>query len=231
MHQTSDVEPSGAAKGENVAPQERRFLLQWSLQTLFLLTAAVAVWIAYVRLHQQVSRLEQEVVSMQQMARELVIEDREQIAVVMLPQMWMDESRWEVYLPEGEYMMRLATRQIDEKGLALAVEETPISAGRHRIELLRPDEGAGREITVIVDDRPLIETEESPDWDPGPGSSGGSEFDSCVQRSAHEPVVLFRRRFNRRSNTGRSVAPKGPTEGLMLWIEPVEPADTAGADL
>ena len=93
---------------------------------------------------------------------------------------------------------------------------------------MQSDEGVGRKITVTVDDRPLIETEEGADWDSGGHSSGGSEFGRCVQRSAQEPVVLFRRRFHRH---GRNVAPQGPAEGLMLWIEPVEPADTPGADL
>ena len=230
MHQTDDVEPSEAAKTEKVAPRKRRCLWQWSLQTLLLLTAVVAVWVAYFHLRQQIGRLEQEVDSMQQMARELIIEDREQIAVVMLPQMWMDQSRWDIYLPEGKYVIRLATRQIDQKGLAPPVEQTPIPAGQHRIELMRSDEGAGRQLTVTVDDRPVIEAEEDSGWDPGGASSGGSQIGNCEQRSAQQPLVLFRRRFYRPSKGGQNVPPKGPSEGWMLWIEPVGPADTPGAD-
>jgi hypothetical protein len=167
---------------------------------------------------------------MRQMARELIVEDEEQIAVVMLPQEWMDESRWDIHLPEGEYVIRLATRQIDKQGFAPVVEERPISAGQHRIELTVSEEGSGREITVTDDDRPLIEAEEGPDWNVGGGSEGGSEIGNCVHRSADEPLVLFRRRFRQRATGGASIPPKGPTEGLMLWIEPVGSGGTAGAD-
>lgn len=231
MHQKNAVEQSEAVEEEDVTPRKRRLVLQWSLQTLLLLTAAVAVWVAYFRLRQQIPRLEQQIASMQQMARELLVQDEKQIAVVMLPQMWFDESRWEIHLPQGEYMMRLATREIDEKGFAPAVGETLIGAGRHRIELMQSDEGNGRTITVMVDDQPSIEAEEGSDWDPSHGCSGGSEFGNCTHLSPHEPLILFRRRFYRRTKTGQNTAPKGPTDGLMLWIEPTEPANAAGADL
>ena len=231
MHETNDVEASDTPERQDATPRRRRFRLQWSLQTLLLLTAVVAVWVAYFRLRQQIPPLEQKIDVLQQMARELIVDDEGQIAVVMLPQMWYDESRWEIYLPEGQYVMRLATRQIDDQLVTLvlgrdkevfppAVGQTPVSGGRHRIELMRSEDGSGREITVLVDDRPVIEAEESADWWPGHGSTGGSQFSSCAQRSAHEPLVLFRRRFSRQLKGGRCVTPKGPTEGLMLWIEP-----------
>ena len=164
-----------------------------------------------------------------------------QIAVVKLPPMWYGESRWEIYLPEGEYVMRLGTRQIDDQLTSLvlgpdkerfppAVGQTPIGAGHHRIELMRSEEWRGREITVLLDDRPVIEAEEEPDWNTGGTSTGASEIGDCVQRPAHEPLVLYRRRFYLRQKGGQYVAPKGPTEGLMLWIEPVEPADAPRAD-
>ena len=220
MHETDDVESSDAAERQDVAPRRRRFRLQWSLQTLLLLTAAVAVWVACFRLRQQIPRLEQEIDSLKRVARELIVEDEEQIAVVRLPQMWYDEMRWEMYLPEGEYVMRLATRRIGEQGLPPAVGQTPVSGGRHRIELMRSNDGSGQEITILFDDRPVIEAEERPDWNPGSGFISGTAIGPCVQFPAQEPLVLSRWRFLQRSKGGRSVAPKGPTKGLMLWIEP-----------
>jgi len=211
-----------------MAQRKRRFVLRWSLQTLFLVTAVVAVWVAVFHYRQQNARLEREVASMRQMAREFVVEDEEQIAIVMLPQMWFDESRWKIHLPKGDYVMRLATRQVAEKGLAPVVDETPISSGRHEIELLQSDQGDCRKIMVTVGEQPLIEVVERPDWHPGHGSLGGSEFGACTQLSPGKPVVLFRRRFTRPSKTGQSPTPKGPTEGLMLWIEPVASPDKAG---
>ncbi len=229
MHQKDGSQRSEPAKVEDVAQRKRRFALRWSLQTLFLVTAVVAVWVAVFHYRQQNTRLEREVASIRQMAREFVVEDEEQIAIVMLPQTWFDESRWKIHLPKGDYVMRLATRQVSEKGLAPVLDETPISPGRHEIELLHSDQRDCREITVTFDGQSLIEVVERPDWFPGHGSVGGSEIGACEQLSPGKPVVLFRRRFTRPSKTGQSPTPKGPTEGLMLWIEPVEPSGEAGA--
>jgi len=226
VHQKDGSQHSEPVKGEDAVQRKRRFALRWSLQTLFLVTAVVAVWVAVFHYRQQITRLEREVTSMRQMAREFIIEDDEQIAVVMLPQTWFDESRWRIHLPKGEYMMRLATRQVAEKGLAPVVDEAPISPGRHEIELLQSEQGHGRKITVTVNDQPLIEVEERPDWiTVGHGSVGGSEIGVCRQLSPDKPVVLFRRRFTRRSGNRSIITP----EGLMLWIEPVGPSDTVSA--
>ncbi len=195
---------------------------------MLLLTAVVAVWVAYFCLDRQISRLEQEIAWMQPWAGELVVEDTEQIAVAMLPQMWIDETRWEIHLPEGEYVMRLATREIGDQGVAPVVEETVVNSGEHRIGLLQSDERKCRKITVMVDDRPLIETTVASDWDPRRGYVGGGNFAICTQLPAHEPVVLYRRRFVPKSGplTSNVLA-----NGLLVWIERIEPTDTAGEDL
>ncbi len=194
---------------------------------MLLLTAVVAVWVAYFSLHRQTFRLEQEIAWMREWDGELVIEDTEQIAVVMLPQMWIDEARWETHLPEGEYIMRLATREIGDQGVAPAAEETLVNSGEHRIELLQSDEGGRRRIMVIVDDRPVLKTTVASDWDPRRGYVGGGNFAICEQLPAHEPVVLFRRRFLPQSGplTSNVLA-----SGLLIWIERIEPAETAGED-
>jgi hypothetical protein len=202
----------------NSSPK-RGFILQWSLQTLLLLTAAVAVWLTYARFRQRIPQLEQQIDAMQRMARELTVVDESQIAVVKLQELWYDENRWQIYLPPGEYRIRLATREIDGKGLPPVFDGSPISAGQHLIELVQSGESDDRKITVVVDDTPLIETVESADWSDRPGSSGGSLFGRCTQRDPNEPLVLFRRRFHQRMKNGQRSTPKGPTEGLMLWIE------------
>ncbi len=194
---------------------------------MLLLTAVVAVWVAYFCLRQQNTGLEREVAWMQEWACELVIEDTEQIAAVRLPQMWIDENRWDIHLPEGEYVMRLATREIGDQGFAPAAEETLVNSGEHRIELLHSNEGDLPRFTVMVDDQPLIETTEASDWEPGPSSMGGGNFGICTQLPPHEPVVLYRRRFTPKSG---GISSNSITNGLLLWIERIEAADTAGED-
>ncbi len=210
-----------------MAESERPFVLQWNLRTMFSLTAVMAVWIAYSCLLLQNARLQQEITLMQEWDGELLIKDTEQIAVVRLPETWNDENRWDIHLPEGEYVMRLATREIGEQGLAPVVEETVVNSGKHRIELLQSDEGEYRRIAVMVNDRSLIKTAEASDKKTV-GSSVLAGLSTCTQFPPQEPVVLYRRRFI----PGMGVNMVGYIgNGLLLWIERIEPADTAGEDL
>ncbi len=216
-----DSKARGAEERGPAAPRKRRFVLQWSLQTLLLLTAVVAVWVGYLRYRLEIPRLEREIDAMKRMAAELIVEDPQRVAAVMLPAVWMDEPRWDIHLPDGVYVMRLATREIDKTGLAPTLGESPIDAGRHLIELQKSDDEDGWRFTVLVDDRSTLEAKEKPDWDPVRASEGGAEFAICTQLPPDEPVVLYRRRFQRTSKNGQSVIPEGPTEGVMLWIERV----------
>lgn len=186
---------------------------------MLLLTAVVAVWTSYWHSVQVIHKLESQIASMQRLAHKLLIHDRQQIAVVQLPQTWHDENRWKVYLPVGEYRIGLATRQIDNLGLAPVRSETLIGEGTHEIELLQSDDEDGSVITVTVDGRPMIEATESQDWNPKRSSTGGGNFFSSAQLSPDDPIVLLRRRYGRRSQTSQRPDPQGPTEGLLLWIE------------
>lgn len=58
-------------------PRKHPFAVQWSLQTLFLLTAVVAVWAGYLSYRHQLSRLEAEIAAMQRLEAELTVEDPE----------------------------------------------------------------------------------------------------------------------------------------------------------
>ncbi len=159
---------------------------------------------------------------MKRMVRELIIEDPQQVAVVKLPEMWMDDRRWDIHLPEGEFVIRLATRQIDKEGLAPVAAEAPIDSGRHRFELQEDDSEDGWRITVLVDDRPAIEAAEKAGWYPGRGFEGPGGITICEQRPPERPVELERERFTRRTKSGTYMAPEKPTNGLLLWIEGVD---------
>ncbi len=214
----------GSESGSNeAAPHERRVVLQWSLKTLFLLTAVVAVWVAYLHFCYKTPRLKRRIATMQGLACELVINDRQQIAAVRLPQMWSKGQRWDVYLPRGRYVIRLATREVGEEQLAPVVEEKPILAGRHQIELIRSEEDGGRRITVLVDGQGVIDSEEDASWNPGRGS-GGTGVSRTNGKDAAEPLILSRDRFYQPITEGTSQTPEGPANGILLWIEQIAPA-------
>ncbi len=138
-------------------------------------------------------------------------------------ELWFDENQWELYLPPGAYRLCMATRQIDNHGLAPVVKSVPFFAGRHRLALEQRDLKSGWRVVVTCDGAERIVAEEPKGWDEGSGSTGGGEFSTNAQLPADQPVVLFRRRFSKRvpgQAGSSSQTPNGPTEGLMLWIEP-----------
>lgn len=204
-------------------PQKRRFAMQWSLQTLLLLTAVVAVWVGYLLHRRELPRLEEEIAVMRRMAGELIVKNPLQVAVVKLPETWMDGQEWDIHLPDGTYVMRLAAREIDSEGLAPVIGETPIDAGRHQIELRQGEDDDGWRFSVLIDGQASIEASEVPEWQTSGSSEGGGQYTDSTQLPPDEPVVLYRRRFLRAVKAGQSETPKEPSEGLLLWIERTDP--------
>ncbi len=189
---------------------------------MLLLMVVVAGWVPYVRFRQEIPRIEQRIAAMRTMAREFVVEDPTQVAVVHRPQLWYDEYRWAIHLPQGEYRMKLATRDVDEEGFPAAVRQTLLDGGEYRIELRQSEVEDCWKMTITVDDHPVIELVEKPGWPPSHDWSGASPIGNCTQMPPNEPIVLFRRRYMVPTAAGNSTqTPQGPAEGLMLWIEPV----------
>lgn len=197
----------------------RRRLWQIGLRTLFLLMTAVAVWTVHLSNRSATRSYEERINSMRPLARELSVEDEARIAVVKLEPYWYDENRWALYLPKGRYRLCLATREIDETGLAPIVGSVPLSPGRHVLTLEHDRSDDGWRVAVNGDGMPVLTAEEPKAWYPARGSSGGSEFDRSEQVPPDKPVVLFRRRFTQPGAAGTSRTPKGPTDGIMVWIE------------
>jgi hypothetical protein len=220
----SDIPHRVSEPGNPIPAIKRADRRRWQvgLRTLFLLMAAVAVWMAYFINRRQSATLEARIKAMVPLAHELIIEDAKKIAVVKLEEYWYDENRWEISLPDGRYRLCVATRGIDDMGLAPPVKSTPLKAGRHHIELeQRRDHDVWR-VTVLWDETALLAVEERKDWDPGHGSAGGGQFARSEQLSPDKPVVLFRRRFMRevgKDQITQITTPPGPTEGILLWIE------------
>jgi hypothetical protein len=192
---------------------------QFGMRAAFLLTALVAVWFAhYVNLC-EIARLESRIRSAQPLARELVIDDDEKFAAVKIEELWFDEFGWDVHLPDGEYRLCLATRQIDDKQLPLLFKSAPIKSGKHRIALEWPLKKDYR-VAVTVDGARTVETIEPTAWYSYSGSGSLSGVSSkSEQRPTSQPLELLRRRFIQLDAKGRISTPDGPTNGLMVWIE------------
>jgi hypothetical protein len=150
------------------------------------------------------------------------IDDEAQIAVVKLDPFWFDENAWKVYLPAGRYRLSLATRRIENLGLAPAASTALLEAGTHHLVLEQHLRGDAWQVVVTADGKTLCVARESKDWNPGYGSTGGGEYSLNGQSPRDQPVVMFRRRFHQSDGQRGSTTPPGPTEGILLWIGPAE---------
>jgi hypothetical protein len=202
-------------------PPPRPGRWQVGLRTLFLLMAVVAVWLAVIINRRQNTYLESRIRAMEPIARELIVDDTGKIAVVGLADLWMDENRWDVYLPPGNYRLCLATRGVDKDGLAPVVKSAPIAPGRHRLRMDIRRKGEDWQIPVILDGAALFTADETKDWARS-SSMGGGETSTSTQLPTDRPVILYRRRYMvENAPGGASTTPDGPTEGLLMWIESV----------
>lgn len=218
LPQPNGPETSDPAGKPPVAKPKR---WQIGLRTLFLMTAVIAVWMTVLINREQNKTLEARIKTMRPLAHELVVDDPNQIAVVKQEELWYDENRWDIHLPDGQYRLCVATRDIDQSGLAPVAKSERIEAGRHELELTQRWTSTGWQVNVIQEGATRLTVEEPKEWDPGSGSSGGGQFSLSTQWPAGPPVVLFRRRFTRPDARGQMRTPIGPCEGILLWIETV----------
>lgn len=204
------------------APPARRSQWQFSLRLILLLMAAVGVWTAEIANRRAMGPLQQRIKAMRPLARELTITDPEKIAVVKCEELWYDDNEWEIYLPDGEYRLALATREVGQQDVVLPpYQSAPLPAGKFRLSLLQEKTATGWRVDVLKDGALLLTAEEPAEWYPAHGSSGGGQFSLAEQLPPNFPVVLFRRRFSRPVSATTSQTPAGPCEGVLLWIEPV----------
>lgn len=189
----------------------------------------VGVWTSFIRLKSETIRLDAELNSLLELARELVIDDPDQYAVVERHEEWNADDVWEVYLPEGDrYVIKLATRGIRMRFVWDGSETdyypdtehfAEIAPGRHVISLEKYFDGERLSGSVIVDGLLAVEALESNDWKPQAGYSTGGYFERSRQASTDEPLELMRIRFNEPSAVRNTGGVQGPYNGALLWIE------------
>ncbi|MGN6544691.1 MAG: hypothetical protein ACTHK7_06560 [Aureliella sp.] len=227
---------SPVATGSSPAPKRkpRRVRLpQLGLSTLLLATACVAAWGSAWMNARQSKQLAQQVASMRSLARELVIKDREHIAIIQQHAELYDQQVWHVYIPSDSLGLHLVTRNIPplnrevvDKHAGL-IATAPLSAGRHKIEL-RSERGGKEWVTqVLVDDQPAVTVRDPEEWNAGRGSSGGGHFAQQADLPADEPAVLFSRVFMVPEGKLTAKLPAGPGNGIVLWIDRLEGAQPA----
>ncbi|MBC8356205.1 MAG: hypothetical protein H8E66_29865 [Planctomycetes bacterium] len=213
----------------NVTAAARGKFLQWNIATLLLLMAAVGVWTSYFRMVSEAKRMTAELESLIRLARELMIDDSTQYAIVERHEQWHDDHSWEVHLPEGSrYRLKLATRQIGMKFAVRRVvtdnlpetdHSVELTSGRHVISLEKRYSIEEPYARVLVDGKPGVESRESTEWKPQGGSTWGGSFKQSTQQPTDQPLELIRIRFQVRRPNGTTGLPTEPHNGIVVWIE------------
>jgi hypothetical protein len=217
----SDGTPHSSGFGiqSSAVTQPSRKRWQIGLRTLFLLIVTIAVWITFFINRTQNQALDARIKMLIPLSHELIVNDPAQIAIVKCEEKWFDENHWEIHLPQGRYRLCLATRAIDDDGLAPVGKSVPIPSGRHDVSVEQWRNEDGWRVIVYWDGSELMALEEPKEWNPGFGSTGGGRYSLSEQIPSDQPAILFRRRFARAANTGGPNPPMGRVDGLLMWIE------------
>ena len=194
---------------------------QVGIRTLVLLMAVIAVAMTVIVDRRQSTALEARIRAMAPLAHELKIVDVNQFAAVKLENLWMDDNRWDVYLPAGEYRLCVATREVGKERVPRPGKSARIKSGRHRLELGFQRQGDLWPIRVASDGEELFAFNESKEWGLSGSSTDPTNFSVSTQQSTGRPLILFHRRYYIMNRQGIADEPPTPSDGLILWIEPV----------
>lgn len=233
----NSVEIDANAPLDNKTLRRKRgsFRPRWNLLTLLLLVPVVASWLVVLSKYRENARLRAGIQTMQSqlVVPSLRIEHPDRAAVVRLPETWPKEMKWALELPSEEavasggaaYKLCLATKEIGllSQGFP-AAKDAILPPGRHELELKAVGKAGEWKIIALIDDQPVIEITESADWDPGYGRAGlGTPMDQSYQPShIAETVILHQEVFLVAKPNGVSGLPNESSNGILMWLQPIE---------
>lgn len=215
---------------------EKRWKLQLTLGNLLLLIAAVAAVFANIRASQRLRSARATVNNLRPIARELLVEDETEIAVVTRMPTRYGELIFDVFIPEspetsGSHELALACDEIEgrreDSSYPRPDQTVPIGPGRHSIEIRHEKQNAdrksdpGHRVQILLDDAVVIRQSRPAQWQSGSGWSSSGPLKKTETYDPGRPVELHRRRFYRPTPTGSSTPPADEAaHGILLWIQP-----------
>lgn len=210
------------ALGDSGSGPRRPARIRWQvgLRTTIYLVAAVAMGMSIVADRRRIAILAPRIASLKPEVRELEVIDPARTAVVEMEDLWMAGRRWEVYLPKGtKYRLCIATRGVDGPKIVASSQTIPLAEGRQVVGLKEEEIGKTWRLTATADSGRMTMTETS-DWKLDGASSGGGAAAVSSQSPPERPIILTYRTYQNRSDSGTYVKPDGPSNGLILWVEP-----------
>ena len=215
------------SENSNATPVKKRgWLPQFSLLTVLLVTAVVAIGIVYFDNQAKIATIRNQLNGLEAIDRSLVIDDPNKVYVVGRMATRFGECIYDIHVPETpKFQLHLALDQVDQKDLALPTKSILLRPGKCSIEIRQMDGDTTSVIQVLVDEKVVIKETRDKDWNPRKGSSGSGDISHLEQFDVDATVVLYRKRFMVDQGNGTSSAPNGPGAGVLLWLEPSPSAD------
>jgi len=201
--------------------QRRSFRPKFSLMALLLLATLAAVLVANWRIAESNAELLSQLPALRNYARELVVEDPNDFAVVAPHKVWMEDYRWHLYVPDlpiGTPMVMLQLEDVTMQGVGDPVAKAPLPPGEHELELRYDKQDGLWSIRVFLDGDTIIEESMPEVWNDGRGSRGANAVSRLVN-DPELPIKLFQRNFNifKEDRTTRDMDEL--KEGILLWVD------------
>lgn len=212
---------------------------RFSIATLLLVTAIIAIGLSHIRTSQELGRVQRELTTARNELAYLNTEDTDQIYAVSLPTFGPLQWRWRIQLPDtGRYGLRSSFAQIPESGLPAEVSNhnhvfldrhaKPLAGGDPFILSLAifQDQNGDWKLTTQSPER----GETSPIKNPPAWLDAGSSVNwttnvagdrSTASCAKDEALVLVRHRKGKILPTGVTVDMQ-PTDGMAVWIERID---------
>ncbi len=208
-----------------------------TLAHLLLLTAVIAIAVAYYSTHQKLATTRTAVRNMRQLTRELIVDDPNKIAAIERVPTLPDENIIDIYIPLTDetnlgHELRLALDGIvgQETGgeeFPVPLDQYPLMPGRHVVEIrhIKADSKAPasmHRIEILLDDQVVMEHTRNLSWMTADGWTSMGLLTESHTFNPSQPAQLHRRRSNEPTFRGgfRSVPSSEPANGILLWIAP-----------
>lgn len=235
-----------ANENQSVVQEGRRFPLRFSLWTLFVLAILLSLVISnlitswHLRKSQETiamknAEIDSHLAEIEQYKDQLGIlrvgdETKTHLIAVEMHQdlVWC----WRLFVPEGEkYDIRSVVGDIPENDYPVAHQYTTLSSGETRltVSIFRDAAGEWKEKIEMAQGRDKSSMtihldEEKMAWYGKPGSTRTSEFSPNYGQKTEVPserIELIRIRKWPRFEPGVTPDQSKPTDGFVLWLEPV----------
>lgn len=227
-----------------------RFGLRFSLWTLFVLAILASLVISNLMTSYHLQRSQQviaereaqieaqqkEIEQYQDQLGILRVKDETKTHIIAIETFEETVWRWRVFVPEGEtYRIKSVIGDIPDQGFPTDHQYTGLRSGETRltISIMQGPDGTWKEKIEQAQGRgtssmSTVVPSEKMGWYTRSGSSSTNEISpNSGQKEvmSDQPITLLRRRSWPRPEPGQTIDQSKPSDGVLLWLEPVPKPD------